>query len=337
MKASFGVDRLRHALLGGEASSGAVPDKQTAGLEGEVDACLAALPVVARQLDETRGQIESAVVEVCQSFQGIAARANSSVAEARQILGDGSQAGGVGFDGTLEAMRSTFDRLLVRMGEGLERAREAGGRMQRINDAVGKIETILAEVEGIALSTRLLTINAKIQASHAGIHGRGFVVIAEAISELSSKSDSIVGQVRENLAAVVGAVDGAGEELSKLTDTSDSAVQESQSEIHGALDLVRRVYGETQAGLERATRSGDELAGEIHRAVTAMQFQDRVSQRIEHLSTALQGMVAALGERRHGRAPDAPRDHLAELEKSYTMAEEHAGPAAGGSDDVVLF
>jgi methyl-accepting chemotaxis protein len=233
-------------------------------------------------------------------------------------------------------MRATFDRLLARMSESVDRAREAGERMRQVTAAVGKIETVLAEVEDIALSTRLLTINAKIQASHAGVHGRGFVVIAEAISELSGKSDAIVGQVRENLAGVTGAVQGAGTVLTQLGDSGGQAVQESQGELHGALDLVARVHGETQAGLERATRSGDELAQEIHRAVTAMQFQDRVSQRIEHLLTALQGMSAGLGECRAGRACE-PRDHLAALERSYTMAEEHTGPVQGGTNEVVLF
>jgi len=304
-------------------------------LEHEVDACLAALPVVVRNLGETRTQIEAAVLEVCESFQGIATRAQRSVEEARNILGDGSQAGG-GLEATLDAMRTTFDRLLVRMGESVERAREAGQRMQQVTAAVGKIETVLAEVEDIALSTRLLTINAKIQASHAGVHGRGFVVIAEAISELSGKSDAIVGQVRENLAGVSEAVGGAGTVLTQLGDSNGAAVQESQGELHGALDLVARVHGETQSGLERATRTGDELAHEIHRAVTAMQFQDRVSQRIEHLLTALQGMTAGLGEQRAGQ-PVAPRDHLAALQQSYTMAEEHTGAAAGCADDVVLF
>lgn len=314
----------------------AAPLGTAPALEREVDACLAALPVVVRNLGETRTQIEAAVLEVCESFQGIATRARRSVEEARQSLGNGSQEGGGGLEATLEAMRATFDRLLARMSESVDRAREAGERMRQVTSAVGKIETVLAEVEDIALSTRLLTINAKIQASHAGVHGRGFVVIAEAISELSGKSDAIVGQVRENLTEVAGAVQGAGAVLSQLGDSSGAAVKESQGELHGALDLVGRVHGETQAGLERATRSGDELAQEIHRAVTAMQFQDRVSQRIEHLLTALQGMSAGLGDSRAGRA-GAPRDHLAALERSYTMAEEHAGPARSGADDVVLF
>jgi len=312
------------------------PGAQQTGLEREVDGCLAALPVVVRQLGETRAQIESAVVEVCASFQGIATRAQHSVEEARNVLGDGSQAAGVGLEGTLDTMRATFDRLLVRMGESVERAREAGTRMQQVTAAVGKIESILAEVEDIALSTRLLTINAKIQASHAGTYGRGFVVIAEAISELSGKSDAIVGQVRENLAGVSGAVQGAGSVLAQLGEASGTAVQESQAEIHGALDLVAQVHGATQEGLRRATSSGDALAGEIHRAVTAMQFQDRVSQRLEHLASALEGMSEGLGACRAGGTPEG-RDHLAALERSYTMAEEHAGPATGGADDVVLF
>lgn len=310
----------------------------TRALEAEVDACLAALPVVARHLEETRAQVEQAVVEVCASFQGIAARASSSVAEARSVLGsDASAQGKAGLDSTLEATRATFDRLLVRMGESLTRAQDAGEQIRRVTRAVGKIETVLAEVEDIALSTRLLTINAKVQASHAGTHGRGFVVIAEAISELSGKSDAIVAEVRGNLAEVVGAVQAAAGDLERLSGGGEEAVKESQVEIHGAIDLVARVHGETQAGLQRATEAGDELAREVNRAVTALQFQDRVSQRMEHLIRAVAEMSDALGAQRAGTGGEV-RDHLGALERSYTMAEEHAAPAQGaGADDVVLF
>jgi methyl-accepting chemotaxis protein len=315
-------------------------------LEQEVDACTAAMPILTNQLGGVRTQIEEAVLEVCASFQGIARRASASVEQARQALGDKGASGCGGFEQTLQATQATFDRLFASMSEACARSVRTAERIGRVTAAVEQIEGIIAQVEDVAHSTRLLTVNAKIQAVHAGEQGRGFVVIAEAISELSGKSDAVVSSVRSSLDHVAQEVSGVAYDLTTRAQLDEAAASSCNGEIQEAVALIRRMSAQTRQGLEQATQAGGELAQDIHRAVTAMQFQDRISQRLEHIVGSIEQMTRALGAVRAGRDLATPADtrrYVESLQRSYTMAEEHAGADSAGSSgsdnagSVVLF
>lgn len=62
-----------------------------------------------------------------------------------------------------------------------------------------KIQTIVGDIQGIAEETKLLSLNASIEAARVGEYGAGFTVVAEAIRKLSEQSQKSLGNIADVL------------------------------------------------------------------------------------------------------------------------------------------
>ncbi|MFZ0684480.1 MAG: methyl-accepting chemotaxis protein [Terriglobales bacterium] len=90
--------------------------------------------------------------------------------------------------------------------------------VQAIEERLGALDTSLQGVRGmstniqaIALQTKLLALNAKIEAAHAGEAGRGFAVVASEVKNLARETDTAtdginntVGSLSENVKQLIG-------------------------------------------------------------------------------------------------------------------------------------
>ena len=71
--------------------------------------------------------------------------------------------------------------------------------VQNVLDLAGRIEGAIAAINDLTLSSKVLAINARIEAARLGAQGRGFTVIADSLSGLSSvirEASSKVGSGR---------------------------------------------------------------------------------------------------------------------------------------------
>jgi hypothetical protein len=70
----------------------------------------------------------------------------------------------------------------------------------------GHVRGVVKRMEDINLQTRLLALNAQVEAAHAGIHGQAFGVVAEEMVKLSAQTTKLTRDLSE----------GTGEELGRL-------------------------------------------------------------------------------------------------------------------------
>lgn len=150
----------------------------------------------------------------------------------------------------------------------MERMTEA---MNRINETSKQIENIIQSIEDIASQTNLLSLNASIEAARAGEAGRGFAVVADEVRLLADESAKAAVNTRE-------------------------LIQTTVNEI----SIGNEIAGETWESLRQVLAKIEEVLGIIEQAkISTHQQAEAVSQikrGIEHISNVVENNAATAQE-----------------------------------------
>ena len=82
--------------------------------------------------------------------------------------------------------------------------------------AVKEIELLTSTILDITNQTKLLSLNASIEAARAGDAGRGFAVVAEEIGKLAKDSTEAANKIQNVSKTVISSVDSLTEETEKM-------------------------------------------------------------------------------------------------------------------------
>lgn len=89
-------------------------------------------------------------------------------------------------------------------------------------------DEVLNFVKNIASQTNLLGLNAAIEASRAGDHGRGFSVVANEIRKLSNSSSQSINEINSTLSKIEHSVHNISEGITSTTDTFKEQLSQIQ-------------------------------------------------------------------------------------------------------------
>jgi methyl-accepting chemotaxis protein len=305
------------------------------------------LPLFGRmgeQLKQTSKQIESSVVEVCGSFQGIAERAKEAVAHTASFLsqaGEGSS-DSRSFETLIERCSGTLVKILNVTEEAGEISQRAIERIRQMDKASQSISGAIEQLEQIAYGNKILALNARIEAARAGEHGAGFAVVAMEVISQTERSQKVNAQVSKlilNLRALAGST---LEDLQRMNERDRKRVEQCRGEVNESLRDLQGAHDEMKTMLTGMTEKGTALSQEIGAAVRGLQFQDRTSQRIAHviedLETVRTRLTTRFGDGGNGIDAEIASD---EGLSSYTMHEEREVAGIHGAEssqgDVELF
>jgi len=104
-------------------------------------------------------------------------------------------------------------------------------------DSVKKVkdtEKILDMSRGIATQTKLLSLNASIEAARAGIHGRGFAVVAQEMQKLAQNS----ADATENINNILNEIQLA---IQKVIEGIHQTASISSEQAHAMQDIIQMV------------------------------------------------------------------------------------------------
>ena len=176
------------------------------GVETELARYLPHFSRMSEQLKQTSSQIESSVVEVCKSFQGIAEHAKETVARTTGFLSQESERGSntQSFENLIENCSETLVTILNVTEEAGEISRRAIERIKHMDQASQDINAALGKLEQIARWNKTIALNARIEASRAGSQGAGFAVVAMEVLSQAEQSQTVNAQVSELILRLSG-------------------------------------------------------------------------------------------------------------------------------------
>jgi len=251
-----GLGRLKTGDLTGEITA-QFPESY-AELKTNFNEALASLRDLIGSVADSAATIRTSSGEIAHASEDLARRTEANAASLEETSAAVAQ-----MDGRLKATAEAATRT-VRRADGAI-ATVQGGRtvadgavqaMTRVSDSAKGIDSVIEGLDKIAFQTRVLAMNAAVEAGRAGEAGRGFAVVADLVSALAKRAEEEAGRAREQLTA-------------------------TQSDIGTAVEMVQKVDGAL------VDISGD--VGEVH-ALLAQMASDNQAQ-----STAITEISAAIG------------------------------------------
>jgi methyl-accepting chemotaxis protein len=250
---------------------------------GELGVTVRKITGATDELDRTSGQVHHEAEALAERAERDAAEAKASACALESIAARVSA--------TSEMTRSA-EAEMVSVRKALssmrERMRINAAAMERIDGAAQAIVQIADANDEIAHQTNLLSLNAAVEAAHAGKAGKGFAVVAAEVRQLAHRSSASAGEVRALVSECQAAVRDAIA-ASTATDEALDGVGQSLGDMEGLVERIEeagRLDAAAAATLQGSARALD--AAIAKNAGTANALRQSVD--------ALRTSVASMGD-----------------------------------------
>lgn len=216
-----------------------------ATLKGNFNEALAKLRTLIGQVSESTAAIRTGSGEIAQASEDLARRTERNAASLEE-----TSAALVQIDGRLKATAVAANRTVERadqaistVGGGRDVADQAVQAMGRVSDSAKGIDGVIEGLDKIAFQTRVLAMNAAVEAGRAGNAGRGFAVVADLVSALAMRAEEEAKCARDQLTVTQADIVTAVGAVKKV----DSALANISGDVTQVHELLATMAADNQA------------------------------------------------------------------------------------------
>lgn len=307
---------------------------------------LALLPLWNRQTDLAKSQTEQGMTDLSQRFSDIHDRLQVAIETSAQTAT--GMSGEEGLSQIITSADQALNQIVLNLRSTIKSRDEMLGEISKLSQITEELRSMGAEVAGIASQTNLLALNAAIEAARAGEQGRGFAVVADEVRTLSNRSGEAGSRITQRIELVNHSLESA------LTTATQFAEAESQILLE-AEDTIGRVltqFHQAGTGIVESSHVLEQESNQVRKNVAdvlvALQFQDRISQILEHVMNDMNKLSETLHEQERalqsgGSAePIDVGSWLKAIESTYTTLEQvaihrDAATPQGPADSSITF
>ncbi|MEW6513247.1 MAG: methyl-accepting chemotaxis protein [Pseudomonadota bacterium] len=256
------------------------------------------------QFESTRGEIArvqsllgDAINDLTASFQGMHAQT-----ETQRNLTLAVTAGAAEGETTIKFdvfVRDTSD-VMQRVVDSVINNSKLGMELVELTDSIARhakdVQGILSEIGAIAKQTNLLALNAAIEAARAGEAGRGFAVVADEVRDLSARTTQFSQQINSLMQGMQTSVKQTESAIQGMASQDMTFALESKQQVEKIIHTLEEQDSHRVEALGALANSASVVESLVGKAITAMQFQDMVSQLLGHIMRRVDALAVVLDQ-----------------------------------------
>ncbi|OZY86381.1 chemotaxis protein [Cellvibrio mixtus] len=284
------------------------------------------LPLWQRQTELARHQLESSITELVGRFSDIHQRLQAAVASSSSTAS--SMSGEKGLGGVIHFANTELNDITQTLRQAISQRDELLGEISGLSKITVELSGMSADVAGIASQTNLLALNAAIEAARAGEYGRGFAVVADEVRTLSTRSGETGARIGRRIEQVNSVLQTTLERTTEYAAEDNSRLSKSEASITQVLEQFQRSSESIMQSAQTLEHESSAVQASVEEVLVNLQFQDRVSQILSHVTDDMEKLVGAISEQetriRHGETvvPIDINDWLRAVQKTYTTLEQ---------------
>ena len=265
---------------------------------------------IGHEIHRVQALLSEAIANLTESFEGMHAQTEEQRKLALSITAGNAEGDVTSFG---DFVKNTSD-VMTRVVESTIENSKMGMELVSVSDdivlRIHEVQKILSEIAGIAKQTNLLALNAAIEAARAGEAGRGFAVVADEVRDLSARTTKFSQQINATISSMHNSVQQSEATIQRMASQDMTFALESKRQITDIINDMGQ-QNELRAGaINSLGASAAVVEGQVGRAITALQFQDMVSQLIGHVLKRVEALDSVVG-------------HLGELSKKLRIDSDH--------------
>lgn len=169
--------------------------------------------------------------------------------------------------------------------------------INNLKENLGQIYTFVEVITNISEQTKLLSLNASIEAAKAGDAGNGFAVVAQAIKDLALKSSEGANEIKKLVKIIDIQTQSTVENIkqgNRVIEEGDTVIKvasQSFEEITMAIEVLNNQIHESAGAIEEVTAGIESIASAMQEQTAGIQETNSISETLFDLSKDLNNLI----------------------------------------------